>query len=87
MEVTSCKKCPFRVSIFNSWSIGYDTSDICALEANKNLIEIHDPPTSGIIRQYNESEDQELNYDYDIPFPNWCPLKSVENLEISLITT
>lgn len=91
MKVTSCRNCPFRVSVFNDWSFANDTADICSLNSNQHLFHknnTEENPTSpiNIIRQYNEFEECDENGNLkEIPIPNWCPLKFSDKIEIELI--
>lgn len=86
MKVNNCRNCLFRISIFNDWSFGHDSADVCSLEANKKLIGISEPPSHGLIRQYNEYEESDSDSLPDIDIPEWCPLKMVDKVEISLFT-
>lgn len=82
MKVSNCRNCPFRTPIFNDWSLGYDSADVCSLQGNKHLF--GGKPEGGLIRSYNEYDDyvEEGQVEKEIPAPEWCPMKSIGQLTI-----
>lgn len=79
MEITNCLNCPFRTSIANDWSMGFDNADICSLQQNAELINVESQTNTIVIRQYNDCEDSPS----EIESPSWCPLKIIENIDIN----
>ena len=71
IKVTGCSNCPFMVSDYDDYAVGYDTIDKCSLAVFLNL-------KNTVIEVYNMFEENgERNT------PDWCPLKANQKYIIS----
>lgn len=63
MKVKNCTDCPFMVSKYDGWSMGYDTVVSCQYS-----VFLKHP--NSIITVFDSFEENNL-----INMPDWCPLK------------